>query len=821
MELWLPLGYHLNIVTRKRIAQWDVSGLVDVFQSSGSSIVAASETPENQRILAIANGRIIMLHDLWQCKTGKRHRLGNTVASVQLLAFGHFQDLYFTVQGFDFVFGYSLSKDKIDRKVELLSAATTLAVSKTYLLVSCAEESQIVIVALQTQKFWRFAPNASDSPIKVTSFHPNHSSIFAVADKSGTLTINDTARLAKPGQKPLHSPLGTIADLHGGCFASSQTAIVALAFVPAFPARIVTVGGDRRGHLVDLTEGAHILSTWDLGCLPTSVAVLTVPTSVPPSDGAQDFRALVAVGRADGRVSISDNKGLLSQNIVVDLQSTKIISVEWRRGPISHESTQNQDTPYLHMRTTRRPSRLRSGPVWEEFLTSAKGSFHLLKSQALPTFPKSSTKMEDVSTSKASKIWTRRESPLSKRSSIASFSSALSHIRTPSVEPSNETIVIKRLSDLSGDFGFADVDATRIYTKPKRPQTARRSRLLQPAARVGHTEVDTDWQTIQLTSLAKQNDKVNGQDECMVQTTPVDETISPADATALPESHIASLTSWSRFSDTPPAAISPPRTNRQRRPPLGFRSLASASINTKDSAISLRRSVPLDRTMAALLHKKPSSSSSSTPLPVEPVLHRSLAENATSTALAASFGPVTQSSTPPNRSKSEAPSRIHNQAVSTEKPLPMPPVTPSSSPPVLSQSKVDEKPTYSTCPSRLDMPKDNKGDEERHLCPCNCAILASINRLEAQISMLNDRLVITEHKARRHTHRDRDAREISSQPLSSDNIPMNQSENGEGWMRVGRFLVRRAEESKSSWRRRTRRRTRRVLHRQLEVASKD
>lgn len=121
---------------------------------------------------------------------------------------------------------------------------------------------------------------------------------------------------------------------------SNDVSIAAASFMGGYKARIVTVGADGKCRMIDFERGASLLRTWHLPAACTALAIYSPP---PLEDGHHQQPGLygsgestqhqsghvIAVGRADGAVSLFDNLGLLREDKRFSEIEQPIIDLDW------------------------------------------------------------------------------------------------------------------------------------------------------------------------------------------------------------------------------------------------------------------------------------------------------------------------------------------------------------------------------------------------------------------------------------------------------------------------------------------------------------
>ena len=238
---------------------------------------------------------------------------------------------------------------------------------------------------------------ASSTAVTAAAFHPIETNIFALSFADGAIAIYDAKRLFHPddgGQQRIgRARAGRSAEVGlfgstrpGGLVPSSNSSdgpptvailqdcdigstpatirrgrhhITAIAFLPSSPSRVVVGGPDGRCSVIDfkLTSGGEgrVVNTWHAHAPVNSLSVLLPVTRddrdnddrgerlggeervaegvrvAEGSDGASE--AIIAVGRADGKVAVYSVCGLLLAKRKFEDGGRGVIGVEWSKTP--------------------------------------------------------------------------------------------------------------------------------------------------------------------------------------------------------------------------------------------------------------------------------------------------------------------------------------------------------------------------------------------------------------------------------------------------------------------------------------------------------
>jgi len=386
-------SHHLVIATEKAVLCLDKDGLVSIFTSSSSGILAAKEAKDGRGTLAIADSQVVVLHNVE--KGDKSYRLKGTDGQIRLLEYSpDGSNLFFTTTLLNAVQMYSLTEQRLLSPGPCHpSPPTVIAISpSSHLLLSCSEAPPIIYLqalVLGTQPT-RFQPWVSNAPVTRAAFHKSRPNVFALAFKDGTVAAYDYSKIPRtqpalsidrmrtdirqPGEighfKQHHvvtttglvDPDGYISTASLGGYDSATKTIAAGArsigitginFIPGFRARCVSVGADGKCKVVDF-ELLYMVKEWHIKAPATCLNILSLKTvdedegeptekrrtvsqiSVKAPTGNQKGGpdvCQIAIGRVDGKVLIYDMVGNLLREVVADISGGRVIDVDWIRGP--------------------------------------------------------------------------------------------------------------------------------------------------------------------------------------------------------------------------------------------------------------------------------------------------------------------------------------------------------------------------------------------------------------------------------------------------------------------------------------------------------
>lgn len=363
-----PDDHHLLIITPSLILAWDRAGLHPIFRSSSSGIVAAREARNGSNVLAVADQRVVVLHDTTR---GQERSWGLHADDDQVRHLEYTPDaktLFMSTTLTNDVQQYSLEQSRLMSPTQIHSAPPiALAVSSSgHLMLSASDNPPVLYLRSLSHDSAPILiePQASDAPVTVATFHPERPNIFLLAFRDGTLAAYDSSEITRnaQGRSPFSNQErvndGEIAHLDNvhrtttkivtkDSIGVKATSITAAAFLPGYKTRAVSTGSDGRCRLVDFAEGGIVLRTWHAKAPVTSVSVLSVKlrrgqTTYPTSNAPRvvpielgeptSTNNHIALGRSDGKVHIYDSVGLLVAQKSVGKDAERIIGVEWVKG---------------------------------------------------------------------------------------------------------------------------------------------------------------------------------------------------------------------------------------------------------------------------------------------------------------------------------------------------------------------------------------------------------------------------------------------------------------------------------------------------------
>jgi WD40 repeat protein len=282
--------------------------------------------------------------------------------------------LFFTTSLQYAVQSYSLSR------AELLSPAHTHPSPPTVLAVSPSSHILLSSSAFPPTIYLQFLnsseaplllkPDSSSANVLAAAFHPERSTIFALAFGDGTLSVLNAVYLLRgKGRSRRSGEISSVAKLHavtsearvsseehGPSFRGFDPAtgvvsvgehsasITSVAFVPGTECTTISVGADGKCCLVEFGLRGPVVKSWDVGGASTSLSVIRSCSEDPgfQLDGADSTDAyhkiLAAIGRRDGSVQIFDLNGRPIVKCSFDTQGP-VLDVEFLETPENIDSS--------------------------------------------------------------------------------------------------------------------------------------------------------------------------------------------------------------------------------------------------------------------------------------------------------------------------------------------------------------------------------------------------------------------------------------------------------------------------------------------------
>ncbi|KAG7005688.1 isoleucine--tRNA ligase [Physcia stellaris] len=382
-----PKGRHLIVTTSTGVYSWNSAGVAVLFCSHTRGIIAATKAGN---MLAIADGRVVVLHDMDKGMQKRNYRLKGSDGQVGLLQYAsNSAKLYFTTTLQHGVQSYSLDHLELqDATQSHPSPPNVLAVSpSSHRLLSASSKPPIVYltnIARYSPPFL-LQPGCSASAAVAAAFHPEIDDIFALAFADGTVAVYDAAclhpktRTSSHGESSASSDhkveIGYITKVHAtvnqiqsadgeegdaafhGYDPSTGTVgignaalgIMAIAFVPGLKATVMTVGADGKCCVIDFavskrqsssSSKIRIANSWHLGTSATSLALCLADRPHAPSHSMRGRhtshptnynRVLAAIGLGNAKVVIYDLKGNLEGQHSFDSTTPLVqtVGVEW------------------------------------------------------------------------------------------------------------------------------------------------------------------------------------------------------------------------------------------------------------------------------------------------------------------------------------------------------------------------------------------------------------------------------------------------------------------------------------------------------------
>lgn len=214
-----------------------------------------------------------------------------------------------------------------------------------------------------------FLPHATYASVSAIEFHPESEEIFLLGYTDGTISLHTTSRILLMHGTAAGSD-GNLAHLKGsrkrqdGVTAQKtlkrpehrlqersfqvkgSRSIVAVAFLPGYSRRVVSLCSNGRCRIVDFERGAAILRTWELRTRCVRLAIYSQEQSLVTQQRA-GFSVrhsalprpehVIAVSRADGQVQLFDAAGLLLGDTVEEKHEVAHMDSDWNADPAARE----------------------------------------------------------------------------------------------------------------------------------------------------------------------------------------------------------------------------------------------------------------------------------------------------------------------------------------------------------------------------------------------------------------------------------------------------------------------------------------------------
>lgn len=346
----LPIGHHLAVTTQDRIVALDNSGSTTLFTSKSQGILAARSSKDGSGRLAVADDAMVILHDVgsdrlqetrsWRLKGDKDRR--------RLLGFSRDGNiLFFTTPLLDAVQCFNTREQKLQEPGPLHpTLPTVFALSSSgHLMLSASNSPPIAYLTnLEHRTSRAVSSTSADVAISAAAFHPDQPDIFAIAIQNGTVTAYDATRVgrsdASDGKVAEFENLHIVTTGAGSRVGKEHFTVPAVAFLPGFRCRLVSVGSDGRCHILDFSTG-NILKSWHLKAPATSVTVMKINRSASSakemaSRGSSTIQLkdiVIAAGRADGKAVIHDAAGNQLREIAAQTDGRPVLGVQWIASP--------------------------------------------------------------------------------------------------------------------------------------------------------------------------------------------------------------------------------------------------------------------------------------------------------------------------------------------------------------------------------------------------------------------------------------------------------------------------------------------------------
>ena len=303
----------LNIVTPHRVLRWNGNALLDLFISQSRNITAAKETRDGSNLLAVADGRLVLIHDIQESLIRRQHTTSEASGQMQLLAFApKSQELYFTTRLQHTVRSYAVRHSVLRKSTcALPRQACVLAVSQQSLVAACNKPPVIIVQSLSSQESPRtIMPLPLEADIVCASFHLRYMQLLLLASLDGSVLIYKVCEDLQL--------LGNSRPLNDGV---RNTLLVAASFLSKSPLSVVTVHSNKVVLVHQFFRGTTQLSRrWTTPRKPTCVSVAPATES--------NSKSMLAIGMCGGEVAIYNYAGVLQRHLIADLDGSDIIDLE-------------------------------------------------------------------------------------------------------------------------------------------------------------------------------------------------------------------------------------------------------------------------------------------------------------------------------------------------------------------------------------------------------------------------------------------------------------------------------------------------------------
>ncbi|KAL9084593.1 MAG: hypothetical protein Q9159_005142 [Coniocarpon cinnabarinum] len=337
---WLQQGYGLEFLGQTMFANglWLTSliffavnawviGIInghvtsEILSSATASIVAGKQATNGSAVFVIADGYSVIIHDIEKARQHNKYALSRRSGHIQLLQFAKGTDeLYFTASLDNAVRCYGVRSRKLFRPVcELPRSPTVLAVCKHHLIVACEDPPLVILKGLSSTSITRrVTPLPSRANVVSAALHPQHPSVFLLAFEDGSVSIHDARQIFhEPASNGQVIFIDTLVSKNvrpiGGMFAAE--------FLCGIPLRIVVLSYDHTFRVIRFHDGRPVVvRSWSIPLPVTAMAVFS------RSRGNDEC---VALGTSDGRIGIFKLTGHVVRWL--DVGDDFIVDVQWVR----------------------------------------------------------------------------------------------------------------------------------------------------------------------------------------------------------------------------------------------------------------------------------------------------------------------------------------------------------------------------------------------------------------------------------------------------------------------------------------------------------
>ena len=293
----------------------------EIFASEYPSITAAKQATDGSQLLAVTDSRFIFIQDTRQEIVRRRHAFSDASGPIQLLHFArNTQELYFTTALQNAVRCYSVRSGILLKPVcELPRPPAVFAVSKRYLIAACNGPTLLLHRSLSSNATSvTFKTLASPAAIILVNLHHEQHNMFLIAFADGSISVHNAAYIHRRT-----STNGQVAFIERQRHQDQTPApgIRAAEFMPGATLQLAVLGSDQSFRVISLHRGIPLIShIWTMPLMASCIAVC------PESFRGQQY---IAVGNPDGEVAYLDIHGNLIHKMTVGQRGESVLDLEW------------------------------------------------------------------------------------------------------------------------------------------------------------------------------------------------------------------------------------------------------------------------------------------------------------------------------------------------------------------------------------------------------------------------------------------------------------------------------------------------------------